>query len=191
MFFGQSKCTTKRTSGLSMPMPKATVATTTSSSSRKKRVLDLRALFRRETRVVGTCAGAGLAQRAGDLFDSLASQAVDDAGLALSRLDERSELRVGVRLLHDGVSDVRPVEPRGEDRGARQPKACTDVLERRVVGGRRERHDGDDREARPQLGQLHVLGAEVVAPLTDAVRLVDGEERDRQLHRAAAASNRA
>ena len=33
------------------------------------------------------------------------------------------------------------------------------------------------REALVQDGQLQVLGPEVVAPLGDAVRLVDGEER--------------
>ena len=37
MFFGRSRWQTKRTSGLSMPMPKAIVATITMPSSRRKR----------------------------------------------------------------------------------------------------------------------------------------------------------
>ena len=52
------------------------------------------------------------------------------------------------------------------------------VLARLRVGGGGagdERHAG---EQPAQLPELHVLGPEVVAPLADAVRLVDGEEGD-------------
>ena len=51
-----------------------------------------------------------------------------------------------------------------------------DVLAHALGGGGRERHERDLREAVAELGNLAILGSEVVAPLADAVGLVDGEE---------------
>ncbi len=53
-----------------------------------------------------------------------------------------------------------------------------DLLARALVGGRGQRDARDAGEALGEDAQLAVLGAEVVAPLRDAVRLVDGEEGD-------------
>ncbi len=55
------------------------------------------------------------------------------------------------------------------------------VLARLVVRGRGERDERDAGEELAQRAELDVLRAEVVAPLRDAVRLVDREERERQL----------
>src|SRR5665647_3528248 len=122
MLLGRSKCTTKRTLLLSIPMPKAIVATTTRMSSRAK---------------------ASCTQRR--------------------------------PLLDDRVADVGPVEARDVARRVAEAQAGADVVARLRVGGGRTGDDGDAGEQPGQLPELHVLGAKVVAPLADAMRLVDGE----------------
>jgi len=47
-------------------------------------------------------------------------------------------------------------------------------------GGGRQRDGGDVREVLFQPGELPVFGPEGVAPCGDAVRLVDGDEPDRE-----------
>jgi hypothetical protein len=56
-----------------------------------------------------------------------------------------------------------------------------DVLASAGIGGG---SDGQARHAREHVGeaaQHAVFGTEVVAPLADAVRLVDGDQRERQV----------
>ena len=59
-----------------------------------------------------------------------------------------------------------------------QAEPGADVVAGLGVGGRGAGQDGDAGEEAAQLPELHVLGAEVVAPLAHAVGLVDGEEGD-------------
>ena len=54
-----------------------------------------------------------------------------------------------------------------------------DLGVRRLGGGRGQRDAGHRRPALVQRGQREVVGPEVVPPLGHAVRLVDGEQRDR------------
>ena len=94
------------------------------------------------------------------------------------RLDELPKplFRTRAAKLRDRVADVRPVEARDEGRGIFERKFGDDVLTRALVGRRGER---DARHARETLGEnfeLPVLGAEVVAPLRDAMRFVDRED---------------
>ena len=82
------------------------------------------------------------------------------------------------RARDDREGEVRAVEARRHAHRVAQPQARDDVgrhLRRRRGGG------GDDR-LRPQpargVGEAEVVGAEVVAPLRHAVRLVDHEQPD-------------
>ena len=59
-------------------------------------------------------------------------------------------------------------------------EAGADVVDDGRRGGGGERQDALGADVARGLGQLQVVGAEVVAPLGDAVRLVDREERDRR-----------
>ena len=91
---------------------------------------------------------------------------------------KRSSCAPRVVLLDDGVADVRPVEAGDEERASSQLQPLDDVGARVVVGGggqRQPRHAG---EALVQHAQAQVLLAEVVAPLADAMRLVDGEQAE-------------
>ena len=111
------------------------------------------------------------------LFDLLARAAIDDAGLAFVLVaDEAQQLAFRFVLLDDAVTDVRPVETGHEGPGVFERQALDDVGPRDVVGGGRQcnaRHAG---EALVQDRQPEVLLAEVVAPLADAMRLVDREQ---------------
>jgi hypothetical protein len=90
---------------------------------------------------------------------------------------EQLAARLVLRL--DPVLDVGPVEARHELAGAAQRQPRDDL--RAGLLGRGGRHR-DPRHRGPPLvqhGQAQVVGPEVVPPLRHAVRLVDGEQRDR------------
>ncbi len=144
----------------------------------RERVLDAPPLVRRQAGVVRGGVHAVIAQPAGDLLGALAREAVDDAGLAGVAGEELGELVQRLALVDDRVADIGPVEAGDVDRGVAEPEPRTHVVARLGVGRRRAGHDGYAGEEAAQLPQLHVLGAEVVTPLADAVRLVDGEQGD-------------
>lgn len=91
---------------------------------------------------------------------------------------EGEELLARVGLRHDPVLDVGPVEAGHEVPGVRHAQPLGDLPVRGVRGGRGEGDAGHVRPPLPQHGQGEVVGPEVVAPLGDAVRLVDGEDGD-------------
>ena len=169
-----------------MPRPKATVATTTSDFVARERVLHAPPLVRRQAGVVGGGVHVVRAQPLGDLLRALARKAVDDARLARVPGEELRELVQRLALLDHGVADVGPVEAGDEHRRLGEPEPQAHVVARLRVGGGRAGDDGRAGEEASEAAELYVLGAEVVTPLADAVRLVDGEERDRPAVRAEA-----
>jgi hypothetical protein len=90
--------------------------------------------------------------------------------------DQAEDLLARVVLRRDAVADVRPVEAGDEHPAVLEAEALDDVAAGGLVGGGGERHARDVREALVEDGDLEVVGAEVVAPLGDAVGLVDREE---------------
>ena len=129
--------------------------------------------------VIGQRLHAAPAEPCSGLVHAAARQAVDDAGVAaMLRVEESGELLAGAGLQRDAVLDVRPVEAADEPAGAGQAEPCGDFPPRRLVGGSGQRHPRHARKALLQYGELEVFRPEVVSPLRDAVRLVDGEERE-------------
>lgn len=86
------------------------------------------------------------------------------------------QLGPGVVLHDHGVADVRPVEAGDETLGPGEIEALDDVGAGRPVGGRGQRQARHLGIARAEDVEAAVFRAEVVPPLRDAVRLVDGEE---------------
>ena len=82
MLFGRSRCATNRTSGLSMPMPNAIVATMISESSTRNRRWCSRARLGRQAGVIRQRGEPLLHEPLGDALRLVARQAVDDARLA-------------------------------------------------------------------------------------------------------------
>ncbi len=125
-------------------------------------------------------------QQLGQLLHTLARQTIDNAALAGTVLDEADNLLVqlhGVaRLGAHLVVEVRPVEARDEGLCILHAQVLDDVLLHLGRGRGRQGEDGHlGVDGLDGVAQTTVLGTEVVAPLRDAVRLVDGEERDGDL----------
>ena len=109
-----------------------------------------------------------------------AAAAIDDA--AAARLAQQGAqlgpLALARRRLDE---DVRAVEGGTEDRRFGQSQLQADILDRTRVGGRRERQARDTRKAFAKHAEAPVFRPEVMPPLADAMRLVHGKERDRDL----------
>src|SRR5690348_2787880 len=91
--------------------------------------------------------------------------------------DEPQELTPGIVLLGDAVADVGPVEAGDEYLELKQVEPLDHLLAGGDIRGRRERNARHAPIAVRQHRELQVFRPEVVSPLRDAVRLVDGEER--------------
>ena len=116
-------------------------------------------------------------QPGGGLLDAASGQAVDDAGLAVVLgADQAQQLLAGGVLLGDAVLDVGPVEAGDEVLGPLQRQALGQLPVGRGGGGGGQGDARDPGEALGQHGQPEVVLPEVVAPLGDAVRLVDREQ---------------
>ena len=128
-------------------------------------------------RMVGQRADAVGHEQFGQLLDLLAAQAVDDAALSLVLLDEADDIAVDVPLGAYLVIEVRPVERRLEHRSVGHAEVLLDV---QLHLGRSRRRQGDQRRGTDFVddrADAAVLGPEVVPPLRNAVRLIDGVER--------------
>ena len=92
----------------------------------------------------------------------------------------RSRRRSSSGVGDDGQSQVGPIEPRVHDLGVGDAQLPQDIVDDLIGGGRRHGHDGGPAQLLDHGAQLEVLGAEVVAPLAHAVRLVHHEQADRR-----------
>ena len=143
----------------------------------RERVLRAAAHLGVETGVVGDALHAALAQRFVDALDLLARDRVDDAGLAtVARQHAADLLDELVARLH-AVDQVRPVAGGHEHERIDEAELALDVAPHVLVGGGGESLQRHERRAAAQLAELAVLGPEIVAPVADAVRLVDRDRR--------------
>ena len=128
-----------------------------------------------EPGVVGPGGEAAVGERLGHALGGGARGAIDDAALVLALFHELEDLLERFVLGGDAVGEVGAVETRDKSRRVAQAQVLHDVAAHAFGGRRGERHDGDVGQQDAELGELPVLGAEIVAPLGDAVRLVDGD----------------
>ncbi len=115
-------------------------------------------------------------QKRGHFVDFLARQAIDNARIAAPLGQERQQLLARLLLGHDAVKNIRPVEARQEALGVLQMQAFDDFFAGTFVGRggqRNARHVGKQFR---QLAQLQIFAPEIVAPLRDAVRLINREQ---------------
>ena len=132
-----------------------------------------------QPRVVRQGGDTVVVQPRGCGLHALAGQAVDDPGLALVLgADQVQQLIAGTVLGFDPVLDVGPVEVRDEVLGLPQLQALGDLPMRGAGGRGRQGDPGDVRERMGEHRQAQVVRAEVMAPLSDAVCLVDREQGD-------------
>ena len=97
-------------------------------------------------------------------------------GLALVRLQTVFDLFVAAEPRPDAVDQVRPIEVADQRHRLPQPETLDDVAAHLLGGGGGEGVDRRLGKRRAQPAELAVLRPEVVAPVADAVRFVDGDE---------------
>ncbi len=122
---------------------------------------------------------SALGQPGRGLLGCTPRHAVDDAGvLRVLVADEIEQLVARALLRADAIADVGAVEAGDEGLAAVGQELVGDLAPGALVGGGGERDARHVGEALAQHAELQVLGAEIVAPLRHAVRLVDREQRD-------------
>ena len=140
-------------------------------------VLIVRACLCIHTRMVGKRLDAVCDQQLRQLLDLLAAEAVDNAALARTLLDETYDVSVDVVLGAYLIEEVGPVERRLEYRSVGHTQILLYV---HLHLRRRRRREGYERRL-PDIvydgTDTAVLGSEIMSPLRYAVRLVDGIER--------------
>ena len=80
---------------------------------------------------------------------------------------------IGAR--NDAVAQIRPVEIADQDERLAQPQLAADVGAHVLRRGGREGMNRRAGKKLAQLAELAVFGTEVMSPVADAMRLVDGE----------------
>ncbi|CFE02616.1 Uncharacterised protein [Bordetella pertussis] len=134
---------------------------------------------RAQTGMVGQGVDAIGAQEVGGFLDAGARQAVHHARFAfVLAADEIQQLAPHFVLLDDAVADIGTVEAGHEMAGFVQGQALRDLAARGRGGGGRQRDARHLGPALVQHRQPEVFGPEIMPPLRDAVRLVDGEQGD-------------
>ena len=162
-------------------MPSALVATSAFTSLSAQRPLELEPVGRVGAAGVGADLVARVAQQRGGVLGGRDGQRVDDAAarqLAQPR-GEPAEAGVGGRQRQDAETQARPGERashRAHRRAARAELLDHVVDDPLVGGGRRREHRTAGRKGREQVADAPVVGAEVVAPVADAVGLVDDQQ---------------
>ena len=91
------------------------------------------------------------------------------------------ELLVQVAAPQHAVGEVRSIERPDEHQRVVQLKFADDVVTNPLGGGRGECVEGCARKVLAHATELAVLRPEVVSPLADAVRFIDGDEPHAEL----------
>ena len=117
-------------------------------------------------------------QRRGDLGGALAAADVDD-GRSACALEDANELAQLVVAVADKVGEVGSGEALAEDVGGTETELLLHVVDGlRGSRGGEGQHGDVGRERLADVSNAEVGGPEIVAPLRDAVTLVDGQQAD-------------
>ena len=141
-----------------------------------KTVEGVAALLGAEAGVIGHRIEASGAQVGGKAIHPAAGAGIDDAGLAAPIRQKGQQLAAGLVLVAQQIADVGPIETGQKHPALLQPQALADLLAGAGVGGGGEGEAGDRCEALGQHRQLQVFRPEIMAPLRNAMGLVDGEQ---------------
>ena len=136
-------------------------------------------LFGGHAGVVGQRLEALFTQVLGERFGAFATEAINDARFAFTGFQKGAQLVEPVFLGSHPVLDVGTVKAADECARLVHGQLAQNIVPGLLVGGGRRRDQGHLRVTLLQLTELHVFRTEVVPPLGDAVRLVDGKQRNR------------
>ena len=132
-------------------------------------------LLRLNRCVVMVSANAALLQLFGDILGRFPGKRVHNARPPrVFRVDKIGDgIHGALLLLHNLVIQVGPVEALGEFVASVDAKIVLYVHDNVLRRGRCQSHHRDTGELPPERAKLLVIGPEVVAPLTDAVCLIN------------------
>ena len=133
-----------------------------------------------ESGMIGFCLYAMLLQSLCHHLRILAREAVDDACLVWATGDEmvnEFQFLLLRAFLAYGEAEVRTVEAAHEGVSL-QVQLVDDILSGNLIGSSRKRHHRHAIEFLVQESELGILRTEIVAPLTDTVGFIYGEERN-------------
>ena len=141
----------------------------------------LRRLSRRrlQSGVIGERNAPGRGNLGGNLLYLFPGHAIDDARiLVMLRFDEVEQLRRAIVLCRQAVADIRPVKSGAVDFPEGKPEPLDNILLRRLVSRRGEGEARNVWKFLMEDGKSQIFRAEIMAPLRDAMRLVNREERN-------------
>ena len=144
-------------------------------------LLVLQAHVRIQPCVIGQGGNAILLEQCRCAFGALPGKAVDNAALSPVPLHKAQQLRCAGCARPHGEMNVGPIEAEGEHLWRPVEQLVADVPARLRIGRGREGRDRHFGKQRAQLGQPFVVGTKGRAPARDAVGLVNGDERHRQI----------
>jgi hypothetical protein len=116
-----------------------------------------------------------LEQSSGQVVHVAAAQAVDDAGLAFVALDHLQRLLEDIVARQNTINEVGPIEVAHQHDRLLQCQLRDDVAANRFRGRRGVGVDGGLGEELAQATELPIFRTKIVAPMADAVGLVNGE----------------
>ena len=165
---------------MSIPIPNAIVATTIPSREPAHHSWIATRSSVLHAGVVRTGGQTRRDEQLGDAQGGSLQGDVDDrrAGRALAQPLHQQPVALAVGDRRQQQSQVGPVEAGHDCVRLLDPEPRSNVGNDGRRGGRGQRQHALGAELAGSLGELEVVGPEVVAPLRDAVRLVDREERD-------------
>ena len=133
--------------------------------------------LRLQSGMVGQRGAAACRQLFGDALGLVAAGCIDDARPRLLR-SQGLELGGNAVTRAHVVADVGSVEAGDHEPVLRDSELAQDVSAGAMVSGRRQREPWNVGIVVEQALELAVVGAEIMAPLADAMRLVDGNQRE-------------
>ena len=141
-------------------------------------VLVFGAFERGHSGVIGEGFNAVLAEAFGERFGGFARVAIDDSAFEGFALDEAEDLLEYSLFVLDPIGEVGAIEACDEGLRVFETKLSEDIAPNAIGRGGGERHEWKVGKEAPQIGELAVLGTEVVTPFANAVGFVDGESID-------------
>ena len=142
---------------------------------------EIRLVFRADMllqpRMIGAGRPAGAGERLRQFFRCRARLRIDDAGAGRA-CDDVGDLLGRVRLGADRIADIGPVEARHDQPILRNAELREDIGAGMRVRRRGQRQPRHVREGIHQRREQAIIGAEIVPPFADAMRLVDREQAE-------------
>ena len=128
-----------------------------------------------QSRVVGAGQNSLSGKSGRELFGFAARDAINDRSLASVSPEDLKRLSDAVGARHDTVAEVGSIERAQQHLGIAQVELRHDVISHSRCGGGGKGVEARGRKSRAEHRQLPILWSEVVPPVANAMRLINGK----------------